>query len=189
MLFKGQANTEDLNFATSCGVPVIDQMFVHTLTSLGFSHQHDASVHVILDAPTGFALSTFGALPKTSARHIIVTWNMCPEYWEDLWDLRPHILLVYRGMMTELASAITQAAQDIRYRLIPDSATPLSPAERRVLRLLAHGETNQQIAERMVLRCQSLKNVITGIYQKLGVKNRSEAILYYWNVAGVFAGS
>lgn len=40
--------------------------------------------------------------------------------------------------------------------------------------------------------CRALpvvKNALTGIYQKLGVKNRSEAILYYWNVAGALVAS
>jgi hypothetical protein len=25
---------------------------------------------------------------------VAVTFSTCPEYWEDLWDLQPHILLV-----------------------------------------------------------------------------------------------
>lgn len=54
---------------------------------------------------------------------------------------------------------------------------PLTPRELGVLRLLASGLTNPQIAERLVIGVGTVKTHTLNIYSKLGVSSRTQAIL------------
>jgi two-component system, NarL family, response regulator DevR len=54
----------------------------------------------------------------------------------------------------------------------------LSPQERRVLDLIAEGQTNKQIAESMFLAENTVKNYITGLLRKLKMASRTEAAIY-----------
>ena len=51
----------------------------------------------------------------------------------------------------------------------------LSAREMEVLRLVAQGLTNQQIAERLVISIRTVKKHVENIHGKLGVQNRTEA--------------
>lgn len=55
---------------------------------------------------------------------------------------------------------------------------PLSERECEVLKLIAAGYTNQQIADTLVVSLNTIKKHTTHIYSKLGVKNRTEAANY-----------
>jgi DNA-binding NarL/FixJ family response regulator len=57
------------------------------------------------------------------------------------------------------------------------AAPPLGRRELEVLGLAAAGETNAGIAEKLFLSKQTVKNVLTVVYQKLGVNNRTEAVV------------
>ena len=46
-----------------------------------------------------------------------------------------------------------------------------------IMRLLAIGRTNAEIAEKLYLSLSTIKNYTHSIYQKLGVRNRTEAIV------------
>jgi DNA-binding NarL/FixJ family response regulator len=56
--------------------------------------------------------------------------------------------------------------------------TPLTPAELRVLRLLASGLDNAAIAEKLVVTRRTVQNHVSNLYGKLGVTSRTEAMLY-----------
>jgi len=47
-----------------------------------------------------------------------------------------------------------------------------SPRERQIVTLLSSGCSNQEIANRLGLRLQTVKNHLSRIYRKLGVPNR-----------------
>jgi DNA-binding NarL/FixJ family response regulator len=53
---------------------------------------------------------------------------------------------------------------------------PLSAREREVVGLIAAGSTNREIAERLILSPHTVKEYTSGIYRKLGVRNRAEAV-------------
>ena len=52
---------------------------------------------------------------------------------------------------------------------------PLSPQERRVLRLLAAGRSNPEIASELIVSVNTIKTQVQSIYYKLGVNSRQEA--------------
>jgi len=54
----------------------------------------------------------------------------------------------------------------------------LTPREREVLDLIAHGLTNQQIAERLVVEVGTVKNHVHRILEKLDKRSREEAAGY-----------
>jgi len=56
-------------------------------------------------------------------------------------------------------------------------AEPLSEREREILRLMAQGFTNREIADRLNLAQGTVKNYVTTILQKLGVRDRTQAAL------------
>lgn len=168
-------------FALHCGVPAIAETLVAQLQTRGLRYDPQAPVAVVLDLPRGYALHSLeqGAFLQ---RLVVVTWSLCPAYWEDLWDLGPMALVVGDGVALDLNEALACAARGERYRLTPGGGTALTPVERRALRLLAEGRSNEQIAEQLHLQVQSVKNTLRSVYGKLGVRNRGDALLYYWDI-------
>ena len=53
---------------------------------------------------------------------------------------------------------------------------PLSERELEVLQLIARGDSNQEIAERLVITQDTVKRHVTHIFEKLGVHNRVQAV-------------
>jgi DNA-binding NarL/FixJ family response regulator len=54
----------------------------------------------------------------------------------------------------------------------------LTPREQQVLNLLADGLTNQAMAKDLSISRHTVKNHVFNIFEKLGVSNRTEAVLY-----------
>lgn len=57
-------------------------------------------------------------------------------------------------------------------------ASPLSPREVEILRLVSAGERNSEIADHLGISVQTVKNHVTTILQKLGAPNRTRAVTY-----------
>ena len=53
---------------------------------------------------------------------------------------------------------------------------PLNPRELEVLRLIAEGYSNREIADRLVLGVSTVKTHINHLFQKLDVSSRTQAI-------------
>jgi DNA-binding NarL/FixJ family response regulator len=58
------------------------------------------------------------------------------------------------------------------------SVTPLSARELTVLRLMAEGKRNREIAKELIISERTVGNHITNIYNKLGIYDRSQAVVY-----------
>lgn len=56
----------------------------------------------------------------------------------------------------------------------------LTALEREVAVLVAQGYTNREIAEQLHLAEQTVRNYLSAIYQKVGVKNRAGLTNYAW---------
>lgn len=60
---------------------------------------------------------------------------------------------------------------------LPDAPAALTPREQAVLRLLALGCTNKEIAQRLHIRPRTVKFHLDNVYSKLGVTTRTEAAI------------
>jgi len=75
----------------------------------------------------------------------------------------------------------TIARRLIEYFSVP-AGTPevfpqLTPREREVLELIAHGESNQAIARRLSISQKTVRNHVSNIFNKLHVADRAQAIV------------
>jgi DNA-binding NarL/FixJ family response regulator len=55
-------------------------------------------------------------------------------------------------------------------------SSPLTPREEQILRLIVEGLTNKEIAQRLYLRPQTVKNYVHLVLQKMNLRSRLEAI-------------
>ncbi|MBA7520811.1 HTH-type transcriptional regulator MalT [subsurface metagenome] len=53
----------------------------------------------------------------------------------------------------------------------------LTKREVKVLKLVASGKTNKEIAKKLFISEKTVKNHLNHIYRKLGVKNRAQAVV------------
>jgi LuxR family maltose regulon positive regulatory protein len=86
---------------------------------------------------------------------------------------------IQRNIHPEYASRLLKLIER-REKLFASSASlsePLTERESEVLRLLAAGLSNQEIAERLVISLSTIKTHVTRIYGKLDVTSRTQAIL------------
>ena len=65
----------------------------------------------------------------------------------------------------------------------------LTPREREVLAMLAEGETNASIAQRLVVSEDTVKTHVKHILRKLGVRNRSQAVSQYFRTRDTDGGA
>jgi DNA-binding NarL/FixJ family response regulator len=64
------------------------------------------------------------------------------------------------------------AESDLGLRATPD---PLTPRELEILRLVAQGQTNRQIADRLIVAVGTIKAHVEHILGKLGATDRTQA--------------
>ncbi len=69
-----------------------------------------------------------------------------------------------------------------QFSAVPEEQTPLyddlTPRELEVLKLIAEGLANREIAEELTISEKTVKNHINNIFSKLHINDRSQAILY-----------
>ena len=66
----------------------------------------------------------------------------------------------------------------VRPEPIPDSPEALTEREVEVLRLMAEGLKNQEIADRLVVSLNTIRYHSKNIFGKLGVDNRTSAVAH-----------
>lgn len=59
-----------------------------------------------------------------------------------------------------------------------DEIDTLTEREKEVLVLIAHGESNRNIARKLFISEKTVKNHITNIFRKLNVEDRTQAAIY-----------
>ena len=56
----------------------------------------------------------------------------------------------------------------------------LTALEKQIVILVAQGYTNREVAEKLCLAEQTVRNYVCAIYEKVGVKNRAGLTSYAW---------
>ena len=96
-------------------------------------------------------------------------------------DLLRAVRTVARGdslLDPAVTRRVTQRLVDLVARAEHPALAQLSQREREVLLLLAHGDTNRQIAEKLVISETTARNHVSHILDKLGMSRRSEAAAF-----------
>ena len=77
--------------------------------------------------------------------------------------------VIQQGRMSAALAKLAEGSEK-RFRL--------TPRELEVLRLVAQGLTNEQVAEDLVISPRTVETHLTSIYSKIGVSSRSAATRY-----------
>jgi DNA-binding NarL/FixJ family response regulator len=171
-----------ISLAVVCGITFMTSLIIASLEQQGFCEDSAATLLLILDVPSGFAVSALADITTVMHQIVVMTGNLAPEYWDQLTELGAEIVIAGDLSRDGLNYALRHAAMGARYRLTPDTPTLLTTTQRRALHLLACGHSNQQIAVRINMKEQSIKNLMTEIFRKLGVADRNAAQNYYWGI-------
>jgi DNA-binding NarL/FixJ family response regulator len=78
-----------------------------------------------------------------------------------------------------LSNIMLRMIEGERYRLTPGPETLLTRRERAVLHHAAKGLSNRDVAVRLHVEEQTVKNNLRSVYKKLGIYNHCQAALYY----------
>jgi DNA-binding NarL/FixJ family response regulator len=145
----------------------------------------------------------------TPARIVILTTFDLDEYVYDairagasaflLKDARPAQLVdaieVVAGGEALLAPAVTRRLLDRFAETLPGGArvpppelSSLTEREREVLRLLARGLSNAELAERLFLSETTVKSHVSSVLRKLGVRDRVQAVVLAYEAGLVRVG-
>jgi two-component system, NarL family, response regulator NreC len=131
------------------------------------------------------------AVPE--AKVLVLSMQDDPRYVREAFDAGASGYVLKEAADTEVVSAVRAVAAGDQYlhpalgaRLIAAEAEerkraevdPLSEREREVLRLLALGHTNQEIAQMLYISVRTAETHRAHIMQKLGLSSRAELVRY-----------
>jgi two-component system response regulator NreC len=155
---------------------------------------HKPTVLVLdLNMPGGSSLETIPRIPELSpdTSVVVLTMQEDPAFAREALRAGARGYVLKHAAGTELVQAIRTAAGGgtwlnpelgARMAATPDGPTgalaALSERELEVLRLIALGHTNNEIAEQLCLSVRTIESHRAHIQQKLGVSTRSELVRY-----------
>jgi DNA-binding NarL/FixJ family response regulator len=107
-----------------------------------------------------------------------ITW---PDLLEVLYQVRRGEYPI-NDLVLSLPDVAAQVLQAFRAMVVDEDTqsiySPLSPRELEVLELVAAGRTNKEIAVRLDISNQTVKNHVSSILRKLAVNDRTQAVVY-----------
>jgi len=148
---------------------------------------------VLLNLPLGDAVATANAIAKSLPNVRVVAWGGSDDTAvvigvaaglsayvardaaiEDLLRTIEYVCRGAKAPFSSVAATILPRAPDTSRR---DPPAELTVRERDVLRLIAEGLSNKEIARSLVVDVQTVKNHVHNIFKKLGVHRRSDAVV------------
>lgn len=112
---------------------------------------------------------------------VLMTANAVPGLNEEIREAGGQGSVLKSGRVDELLYALRTAVAgersfDIRHPGRPSGRGALTPREREVLRLVAGGATNREIAGELSVGDETVKTLLARTFAKLGVRRRAEAV-------------
>jgi len=102
----------------------------------------------------------------------------CAQAWIEGRSMTPEQVMVAQGPATLPMTTPTKPLSPAATKPLPHLPEGLTAREVEVLRLLAQGLTDVQIAEQLVISPRTVNNHLTSIYSKIHVSSRSAATRY-----------
>jgi LuxR family maltose regulon positive regulatory protein len=140
---------------------------------------------IVIRALQALAAAQQEAAPEAAVEYLkdALRWAQPEGYVRTFVDLGKGMETLLRGavqrrIMPEYAENILSAASPANQKSIIGQLTlvePIHPRELEVLRLMAAGQSNSQIAEQLVVSIGTVKTHVHNICGKLGTRNRIEA--------------
>ncbi len=136
---------------------------------------------------------SLGSIPKVHESSpdtavVVLTMQDDPAFAKEAFRLGAKAFVVKHAAGSELVDAIRAAAQGETYinpqlgaRLAATPSGPpggLTPREIDVLRLVAAGYTNPEIAEKLVISIRTVETHRAAIHRKLGTNSRAEVVTF-----------
>jgi DNA-binding NarL/FixJ family response regulator len=130
---------------------------------------------------TGTELLRELRLAGIAAPAVLMTANSEEGFNESVRDAGGQGTVLKTGSVEELLAALRLVAGgapsfDGRHPRRAPGRAALSPREREVLRLVAAGSTNREIAEALEISDETVKTLVARTFAKLGVRKRAEAV-------------
>jgi len=107
-------------------------------------------------------------------------YGVPPDYDSSIIAFLSLCLLFLGGYTVYLKRKLSALEQSTPKELVDDfdkKVSSLSKKELEVYQLIVEGKSNKEIASGLFIETTTVKSHISKIYQKLGVKNRKEAML------------
>lgn len=92
-------------------------------------------------------------------------------------DLKRNIRAVHRGEVVVDPKVVGHLIHQVREPAAGEEKVPLNRQQLAIVRLVAQGYTNKEIADQMFLSEKTVKGYLAEALRKLGVKNRVEAAM------------
>jgi len=129
-------------------------------------------------------MSGIEAIPRITARVLVLTAYSTDEQIDAVLRAGAGGYLLKGAGIDEIERAIRAVARGetwidprVASRLVALTRAPrLSPREREVLRLIAAGRANKEIAAELAVTERTVKFHVTAIFNKLGAENRAQAV-------------
>ena len=143
-----------------------------------------------LNMPGEPSLASIPSIMEGSPETVVVVLTMQddPAFAREAFRLGAKAFVVKHAAGAELVDAIRAAAQGETYinptlgaRLAAEPEGPpggLTPREIEVLRLVAAGHTNPEIAEKLVISIRTVETHRAAIHRKLNTASRAEAVAF-----------
>jgi two-component system response regulator NreC len=147
---------------------------------------------VVLGDKSGIDVTPELIHEQPQARVLVLSMQDDPRYVREAFAAGAHGYVLKEAADTELVTAVREVARGGSYvhpalgaRMAADAAAanaaehdPLSDREREVLRLLALGHTNQEIAQMLFISVRTAETHRAHIMQKLSLETRAELVRY-----------
>ena len=135
--------------------------------------------------PGGSGIEATAAVLKEhpEAKVLVLSMQDDPRYVREAFAAGASGYVLKEAVDAEVVAAVREVAVGGRYvhpalgaRLVAAEADPLSDREREVMRLLALGHTNQEIAKMLYISVRTAETHRAHIMQKLGLTSRAELV-------------